>query len=60
MSQEILKSFAEGQIEASRINLENIKSFPEADRIGLEEYFTKHIRINELALEKLEEEEGKE
>ena len=27
MGQEILKSFAEGQIEASRINLENIKAF---------------------------------
>ena len=59
MSQEILKSFAEEQIEVSRGNLENIKSFPEANRESLAEYFTKHIRINELALEKLEEEEGK-
>ena len=55
MSQEILKSFAEEQIEVSRRNLENIQSFPEAARESLTAYFSKHIGICELALEKLGE-----
>ena len=55
INHEVLKSFAEEQIEVSERNLENIQSFPEAARESLTEYFMKHIRICELALEKLEE-----
>ena len=57
MNQDILKSFAEEQIEVSRKNLENIQSFPEAARGKLKEYFTNHIAICELALKQFNFEE---